>query len=372
MSRLNYNLKNLSNALIHINNITNKKKLPQKPSTYNNNSESTPFTKIFEFQNETNVLKDLILYCNTKRSLTGPDEPITLPALSVPYINAQNIKINLLPVDNVNLKLGKYLCINENYSDYLYEPVSFVEKEIMNSLNNIPQKPSIDLKQSNEIKEMWTRYEQALYMSAYKSQVPLMFKPQVTLLGNNTDNKQVPKVYVNETLIVMFEMQNILKISTVVYEATLLWRFEAADGLIVTNEVTNESSNEVVECSMLSELTLTPFETYKIRFSALPKRSNGVLTVLGLKYRIGLPSQLANSTNSLSVSVSSKAMNESTASDYSTLIGKQLFEIKGKRLNNNQQNIRTIAYDVDNRLNFKIVEETARLQVCSPLKNFKI
>ena len=344
MSRLNYNLKNLSNALSHINNITNKKKLPQKPSSYNTTEQAT-FTKIVEFQNETNVLKDLILYCNTSHSLMASDESVALPILSVPIINAQNIKINLLPVDNVKLNLGKYLCINENYPDYLYEPLSFVEKEILNSLNNTSEKPIINLKRSNELKEMWSKFEQSLYMSAYKSMVPIMFKPQVTLLGNYTDNKQMPKVFVDESCVVMLEMKNILKISTIIYETTLLWKFEQEDGNVVTNEGLNEI-NDIVECSVLNELTLTAFETYKIRFSAIPKRSDGVLTILGLKYRIGLSNQLESSTN-----------------DYTTLTGKQLFEIKGKRLNNNQQNIRTIAYDVDNRLNLKIVKKTASLHI---------
>ena len=169
-----------------------------------------------------------------------------------------------------------------------------------------------------------------------------MFKPQVSLLDNTSDNKQMPKLVVDETCVVMFEMRNVLR-SLPLFQVTLLWRFkddETSDE--VDNEV--ESHGELVECSLIREVILAAGHEYKVRFSVRPRRSNGVLSIVGLKYRIGLPAE--------------------EGSEVSTnLLGKQMFEIKGSRLNNTQANMRNVVYDVDNRLNFKVVEHTASLQV---------
>lgn len=185
MSRLNYNLKSLNEALSHINQITTKKKLAQKATSYNATNEMVPFTEFVHFNNETNVLKDFIVYNTTSQTLSNNcNESETLPLIPVPLVECQNIKVNLLPVEGASkrqqLSSSTLVCLNDFCADYLYDPVSSVECEIMNSLNNTaPQQASLDFKQTNEIREMWTKFEQALYTSAYRTGVPLMFKPQV-------------------------------------------------------------------------------------------------------------------------------------------------------------------------------------------------
>ena len=127
-----------------------------------------------------------------------------------------------------------------------------------------------------------------------------MFKPQVSLLDNTSDNKQMPKLVVDETCVVMFEMRNVLR-SLPLFQVTLLWRFkddETSDE--VDNEV--ESHGELVECSLIREVILAAGHEYKVRFSVRRRRSNGVLSIVGLKYRIGLPADwLAVSNTRLSV-----------------------------------------------------------------------
>ncbi len=120
--------------------------------------------------------------------------------------------------------------------------------------------------------------------------------------------------------------------------------------------------NDIVECSTVKKTLLAPFETYKVRFSIIPKRADGVLSILGLKYRIGVATsgQLVNSTSSISIDELNKVAAEASQT---MLLGKQFFEIKGSRLNNNPQNMRSIVYDVDNRLNLKVINTTARMQV---------
>jgi len=333
-SRLNYNLKSPTYALNHIQRITVKKRLVQKSTSYYANQANTTashHSKVVKFTNEVNVLRDFILYCSANKS----DE---LPSLSVPIINCDTLKVNLLPIEARTLKRGEFICLNDFHTEYRHEPVSLAELEIMKSLANCPETSA-----SRRPRDMWTRFEQALYTSAYRSSVPLMFKPQVSLLDNTSDNKQMPKLVVDETCVVMFEMRNILRMSLPLFQVTLLWRFKDDE---TSGEVDNEveSHGELVECSLIREVILAAGHEYKVRFSVRPRRSNGVLSIVGLKYRIGLPA-------------------EEGSEGSTSLLGKQMFEIKGSRLNNTQANMRNVVYDVDNRLNFKVVEHTASLQV---------
>ena len=103
MSRLNVSLKNLSQALHHILEILIKKKHKKKQEFY-------------EFSNETNVLKDFILYSNT----LNVDANNKLSSMPLPLIEYSNVKINLAPVNSA-LKYGKILVKNDYYQDYIQE-----------------------------------------------------------------------------------------------------------------------------------------------------------------------------------------------------------------------------------------------------------
>ena len=399
MSRLNFNLRNITEALTHIESILIKKQIPQKASSYQTSS-LTPdssvnmksFTKTVEFANETSILKDFILYSNTliNESKTKIN---SLPVIPVPIVESNQIKVNLYPGDSFSLQYGQVLVHNDANLDYSKEPVSQKEKDLLNSLNNRPDSDSksIDSKQSNELKEMWFKYEQALYTSAYRTALPMLFKPHLTFFDQFTDNRQAPKLVVNETCAVMFEIRNHLRINLVVSDLTLLWKYVTDDlSESITNEMSFKNDETLVDCSTLRELNLTPHETYKLRLHLVPKRANGTLTILGIKYRLGLTSYSLNSTvssssiTSLTSQLSNTAISENNnttttttttnnnnnnsahnneINEFTTLYGKQLFETKGPRLNNNPVNMRSVVYDVDQRLNFKILNSTPQLQV---------
>ena len=240
MSRLNYNLKSLSEALAHINQITRKKSLPPKATTYSSaTNEVVPFTHLVHFNNEMNVLKDFILYNATSLTLSNNEPVKALPLIPVPLVDCQNIQVNIWPPEAAKLQLGSFICLNDFGADYLYDPVSSVEKEIMNSLSNIS---TADCRQTSEVKEMWTKFEHALYTSAYRTVVPLMFKPQLTLLDNSTDNRQMAKCVMNEPIVLMLELRNSLKIGMLLTDVTLLWKFRDNEGS--SAEVTNEVSGK--------------------------------------------------------------------------------------------------------------------------------
>lgn len=228
------------------------------------------------------------------------------------------------------------------------------------SINSQPSHLSSP-KERHENKELWQKLEESLYVSSFRT-LPILFKPQLQFLDKTTDNKQMPKVVVNESVSVMFEIKNHLRISLILTEITLLWKFidqsttasisdESSKPFEVSNECKSSDLNQqdIVECSTIKELTLSPHESYKLRLTFKPLRSHGHLHIMGLKYRLGL------------TSFSSEANNAST--DFNTLYGKHLFELRGPRLNNNTQAMRSVVYDTDNRLNFKIVNKTAQLQI---------
>ena len=68
-SRLNYNLKSPTYALNHIQRITVKKRLIQKSTSYYANQATTSHhSKVVEFKNEVNLLRDFILYYIANKS----------------------------------------------------------------------------------------------------------------------------------------------------------------------------------------------------------------------------------------------------------------------------------------------------------------
>lgn len=365
MSRLNFNLRNIPDALAHIENILVKKKLAQKLSSYQADSTNKQYTTMVEFSNETNILKDYILYSNTL--INESKQVDTLPCLPVPLVDSSNLKINLHPGDIFKLRHGRILVHNDTNMDYLREPISQKEKELLMSLNNASplRKITIDSKYLNDLKEMWLKLEQSLYVSAYRTPVPILFKSHLTYFDQTTDNKQMPKAALNEPFAVMFEIRNHLRINLIISDVTLLWKFTSDDSTNeqFSNEV-DKSLDHVAECSALKELNLTPHETYKLRLHIVPKKENGTLSILGIKYRLGLASFSANLTTSMmNMSTQLTSDDLTSSNDLTSLYGKQLFEIKGARLNNNPANMRSVVYDVDQRLNLKILNEMPLLQV---------
>jgi len=382
MSRLNFNLRNIADALSHIQSILIKKKVVQKASSFyqqttaDQTNSKINYTTSIEFSNETNILKDFILYSNTLINENKNNQTaLSLSSLPVPLINNHNLKLNLYPGDSFKLRFGQILVNNDADLDYLKEPLSQKERDLITSLNNVTLNSTNnnqirDTKQ--KINEMWFKFEQTLYALTFRG----LFKPHLTYFDQTTDNKQMPKVVVNETLAIMFDMRNHLKINLIISDVTLLWKYESDDStsIVETNELTNTNAESIVECSTLRELNLAAYETYKLRLHLVPKRSKGTLTVLGIKYRLGLASFLNNSSvvsisnisslsNQLTGTNISDSSNNSQETNPNTLFGKQLFELKGPRLNNNQTNMRSVVYDTDQRLNFKILNQMPLLQV---------
>lgn len=333
MSRQNYNLKNLTDALVNIENIL-VKKLPQKPHKHHHH-HSKCHTNLIEFSNELNVLRDFIIYHNL---LNSENKQNNLPIIPLPIIDYDYIIVNLNPADYSNLKYGFVLANNQTITNCF-------EEQISSKTNKFDQK-----RLYLECRDMWQKFEENLYLNAYRTSIPILFKPNLNLLNKYTDNKQMPKLVIDEWASVDFEVKNSLKINLVLSDCTLLWKFvdQSNDNQEITNE--SEIGDSFVECSSIKEILLAPFKEYKLRLLFKPKKPHGHLHILGIKYKFSLESIWSGQSEE--AGITKHFVN-----------GKHLFEIRGPRLNNTQQAMRSVVYDTDNRLNLKTINKTALLQV---------
>lgn len=278
-----------------------------------------------EVSNETNLVKDFILYSGQATQESKQLTPICLPS-----IDNSNIKVDLSTSRTENsIKRGNILINN----DHLVSYDSVSDSDLA--------------KRYKELKDMWQKFEEGLYSAIFNTSVPIMWKPQLTLHDSYSDNKQMPKVVVDETVSILIDLKNNLRFTQIVLSnLTLLWKYvDPSTNEEVANESdeTNESTTTLVECSTISEIKLWPNESNRVLLRLTPKKSPGHLHILGLKYKFGIE--------------------EDKKLICDPLEAKQMFEVRGARLNNNQQAMRSIVYDVDNRLNFKILPKTAQLQV---------
>lgn len=208
--------------------------------------------------------------------------------------------------------------------------------------------------------------------------LPVLFKPQVAHLTRLTDNKHMPKVVVDEWTSVAFNIRNTLRIGVTLLELTLLWKYveqqhnsgsgdeaKPPETIEVSNEF--EPNAEFAECSSIGEVAMSPGDVCRVRLKLRAKRPHGHFHVLGVKYKLCLGENVKLAHLLERMSLNSAASNVPQAFtpnlDKELISGKQLFELRGPRLNNNQQNMKSIVYDVDNRLNLKIINKTSLMQV---------
>ena len=141
---------------------------------------------------------------------------------------------------------------------------------------------------------------------------------------------------------VSFEISKNLKISLILNDVKLIWKYiDPSQQLeITTDNFKAENAYEnLVECSQVKQIVLAAHETANLLLTIRPRKSTGNLSILGVIYGLSIDNQLLN------------------------INGKHLFDIKGARLNNTQQAMRSFIYDVDNRLNFNLINEMALMQI---------
>ena len=348
-SQLNFKLKNVNEALECVGNVIIKNRISKptapltslSPSSSNvtfdqrklHSSKHNHAQTVIDITNESNVLKDFISYSNLIKAESTSTSIDKLTAIPLPVIDHPNIRVNLNPSQPSKcLKFGSILVNNDR----------FVEKHAENGYYKQP---------------MWQKFEETLFTAAFHTSVSIMFKPQINFHDRLSDNKQMPKVVIYEKVAVFVDLKNPLKATTLVLrDVTLLCKFveqtataassaESSKQVEYTNEINELELIDIVECSKLDEVKLIPNELKRIILLIKPLKA-GHLHILGIKYHFGIED------DQLKI----------LSADF--LDSKQLFEIRGARMNNNQQAMKSVVYDLDNRLNFKIIKKTALMQVC--------
>ncbi len=229
LSRLNFNLKSITSALGHIETILNKSK-----------------NETIEL-NEINIIKDYILYTNHVISNRNDGEQV-LPIIQIPFVDSQQTKLDLISANFQPLKNGKLLA---NSIDFSY-------------------------KESN--KDAWHTYEEQLYVDTYKT-LGLLFSHQQYMYDSLTDNTQNPRICEKETARLLLNFKNPFKVSLLMRNIKILWKFVDEKNVEFTNEF--QDFDDIVENVSVSELLLEPRETHIFQLNIRPMRA-GLMNILGL------------------------------------------------------------------------------------------
>jgi hypothetical protein len=398
ISRLQYGLNDVRQALEHIERILNRRPLKTKllqQQQQNNLSTATSENHHHhhhhrrhqqqssaasrDFLNEMYVLRDFITYNNLEQVTVK-----SLPVLPLPTVNFTAIQVNLAPSKAKELRFGSILASTSIDNLSLEHPMESFVPDIS------PTESGVD----NKTKEIWQKLEESAYIHAYRTSLPILFKPHTTLFSKYTDNKHMPKVIVDEPVDLLFTVSNNLGINLFLGDITLLWKFvdqaqpsnETTSSFEESNELIDSSSSPIVECSNINELKMASGESYKLLLRVVPRRAHGHLQILGIKYRLILDNNidtivpLSASTSMQSISTTATTVSNVSPISFAlqsnssgaegtpidkvcSLYGKQLFELRGPRLNNTPQVMRSVVYDTDNRLNLKILNKAPLLQV---------
>ncbi|CAF0737248.1 unnamed protein product [Didymodactylos carnosus] len=210
----------------------------------------------------------------------------------------------------------------------------------------------------DETLEVWSDLERALMANERRNSGT---RSQQQIFTNRTHNQQNPIAIAKESIRVEFYVRNTLQIPLLLSEIKLLWKFSSKKKLSSSDTSTKEDDKEYtnniqlkqndehdlpVETDILSDCVIFPNDSSKIELCLRPKRS-GHLTILGLCYRLNI---LVQNTS-----------DQTTWPD--GLYGKQLFHVKGSRLNSTRKERLNVMYGTDKRLEINVLPEAPLLQV---------
>ncbi|XP_054880101.1 trafficking protein particle complex subunit 8 isoform X2 [Poeciliopsis prolifica] len=212
---------------------------------------------------------------------------------------------------------------------------------------------SLDQEYDQDLSVLWCQLEEQLAASANRGILPSNFQPTQCCLNNQTDNLHHPLAVIEEPIIVEVTFRNPLKVSLLLSNLSLLWRFstgtpfggkESTSDQITdemnTNEDTSAGKNEeIVTTEIIKEFYLGSEETKTARLKLLPHKT-GQLNIVGVIY---------NLTSSLFGEASSDNEGQQTL-DSMMIHGRQDLKIQGPRLNLTKEDKMQVRYGTDRRL----------------------
>lgn len=212
---------------------------------------------------------------------------------------------------------------------------------------------SLDQEYDQDLSVLWCQLEEQLAASANRGILPCNFQPTQCCLNSQTDNLHHPLAVVKEPIIVEVTFRNPLKISLLLSNLSLLWRFTTSSPSggkestseqlaeeISTNEDTSAGeTDEIVSTEIIKEFQLGSEETKTARLKLLPHRT-GQLNIVGVIY---------NLTSSHSGESSSNTEGQQML-DSMVVRGRQDLKIQGQRLNLTKEDKMQVRHGTDRRL----------------------
>lgn len=214
---------------------------------------------------------------------------------------------------------------------------------------------SLDQEYDQDLATMWCKLEEQLVAAVNRGIVPANFQPTQCYLNSQTDNLRHPLAVVEEPMIVEVMFRNPLKVSLMLSQLSLLWRFSAdgappsqgktteeSSGEVITNEETlaqgTTQKDDIVTTEMIQEFHMGPEETKMARLRLLPHRT-GNLNVVGVVYNLA-----AASSGETAPTEGQQKL------ELLVVRGQQDLKIQGPRLNQTKEDKMMVRHGPDRRL----------------------
>ncbi|KAJ8276838.1 hypothetical protein GJAV_G00068480 [Gymnothorax javanicus] len=222
---------------------------------------------------------------------------------------------------------------------------------------------SLDQEYDRDLSQLWKELEEQV-VSIVRRGAPASFQPTQYCLNSQTDNTRFPRAVVEEPVIVEVAFRNPLKISLLLTDLSLLWKFTPKNfsrpsGSEAGETVTNEKEaytqkaplkNDFISTEVISEFVMSSEETKMARLKLLPHQT-GELHILGVVYNLG---------------TTPSAVEGLPGGDALTVRGRQDLEIQGPRLNATKEEKTSVRHGPDRRLD-PIITPPCPCSRCSSL-----
>uniref|UniRef100_A0A3P9Q799 Trafficking protein particle complex subunit 8 n=1 Tax=Poecilia reticulata TaxID=8081 RepID=A0A3P9Q799_POERE len=197
---------------------------------------------------------------------------------------------------------------------------------------------SLDQEYDQDLSVLWCQLEEQLAASANRGILPSNFQTTQCCLNSQTDNLHHPLAVIEEPIIVEVTFRNPLKVSLLLSNLSLLWRFSTGTPL-----GGKESSEQIAEEMMTNEDT----SAGEARLKLLPHRT-GQLNIVGVIYNL-TSSHLGEASSNTEGMFPHISTRQQTLESM-IIRGRQDLKIQGPRLNLTKEDKMQVRYGTDRRL----------------------
>ncbi|XP_033124771.1 trafficking protein particle complex subunit 8-like isoform X2 [Anneissia japonica] len=226
--------------------------------------------------------------------------------------------------------------------------------------------------------DKWFELEEMVVKAANKSALATL-RPSQKLLNGRTNNSQRPIAVIREPITIELVLTNPLKVSLLLCNLCLLWRFTDLDYEKVNDEtpekpptiISNENicmniANEIIYTETIPEFELKANEIKAVQLSLTPQQT-GELSILGIMYSLSTPMQSTSSTPVTNMEIPgspSLKHSKKMGSNVVSVRGRQEVDVQGPRLNGTLMEKRVVTYGPDRRLDPIIAPPMPLLEAC--------